>query len=186
MQINKEKSNAGFSFVELLVVVAIMGVLMGITAVTWYTISSANVNKAASFIDEVMLEGKNRAMTTSAESWDVIITNDTVKLQKTYSDGRTETIVSESLPGNVNIKYIQNNSPTEYDLGAESSVYDSIIISYKLLSGSVKKVSVTSAGSPVSIYDGKDVNYGDIVCYYEDKRSETVRLYYSTGKHIRQ
>ncbi len=186
MQNNNRKSNAGFSLVELLVVVAIMAVLMSITAVTWYTVSSANVNKAASFIEEVMLEGKNRAMTTSAKSWDVVITNDNVKLIKTYSDNSTEVIVSEKLPSNVDIKLIQNGSLIEYDLGTDPVVYDSIIISYKLLSGEVKKVSATTSSTTVTLYEGKDINYGDIVCYYEDERSETIRLYYSTGKHIRQ
>ena len=186
MQINKKKSNAGFSLVELLVVVAIMGVLMGITAVTWYAVSSANGNKAASFIEEVLLEGKNRAMTTSAKSWDVIITNDKVKLVKTYDDDRTEVIVSESLPSNVDIKLIQSGSPTEYDLGGESAPYDSIVISYKLLSGEVKKVTATNKGTTIELYTGSGISYGDIVCYYEDDRSETVRLYYSTGKYIRQ
>lgn len=186
MQINKKKSNAGFSLVELLVVVAIMGLLMGITAVTWYAVSSANVNKAASFIEEAMLEGKNRAMTTSAKSWDVIITNDRVKLVKTYSDDRTEVIVSEALPSNVDVKMIQSGSSTEYDLGGENPPYDSIVISYKLLSGEVRKVTAANEGAAIELLPSAGINYVDIVCYYENDRAETIRLYLSTGKHIRQ
>lgn len=186
MQINVKKSNAGFSLVELLVVVAIMGLLMGITAVTWYAVSSANVNKAASYIEEAMLEGKNRAMTTSAKSWDVIITNDKVKLVKTYNDDRTEVIVSEALPSNVDIKMLQGGSAVVYDLGGENPPYDSIVISYKLLSGEVKKITASNKGAAVELLASSGINYVDIVCYYKDERSETIRLYLSTGKHIRQ
>ena len=49
MQSNK-RSNSGFSLIEVLVVVAIMGVLMGGTLITYYTVRSNNVKKSAGYI----------------------------------------------------------------------------------------------------------------------------------------
>ena len=56
MQIKKMNNNAGFSLVELIVVVALMGLLIGGSIITYYTISSHNINKAKGFIEDGLNE----------------------------------------------------------------------------------------------------------------------------------
>ena len=184
MQIKHKKSNAGFSLIELLVVVAIMSLLMGGALISWYAVSSANIKKAISYVDDALTECKNRAMTTSADNWKVVITNDKIEVIKTITDdgGSVSDVVitSEAIPKNVNV-YVQQDT-VKYDLATE---YNSISISYKLLSGEVKDVYANKGGTDIKVYSGTEANYCDIVCQYKE-RTRTVRLYYTTGKHIQQ
>ena len=74
MQIRGKNSNAGFSLVELIVVVAIMGVLMSGALISWYAISSNNVEKAGGYIDDALTECKGSSKTMAAHSWTVLQT----------------------------------------------------------------------------------------------------------------
>ena len=68
----------GFSLVELIVVMAILGLLMGGTLITYFTVSSNNVKKAGGFIDDALAECRSSAMSIAAESWKVVITKECV------------------------------------------------------------------------------------------------------------
>lgn len=185
MRNNFKRSNAGFSLVEILVVIAIMGVLMGGSLITYYTVSSNNVKKSAGFISDAMTECRSRAMTTQAESWEVRITKENVKVYKVEPSGSELLIVGNDLPKHVAVSLVQGGTGTEYDLFDATSGYDSIVITYKLLSGEINTVKAYKAGAENVIYDGsQDVTYFDIVCDYENKKSRSLRAYYTTGKHV--
>ena len=185
MQSNIKRSNSGFSLVEVLVVVAILGVLMGGSIITYYTVRSNNVKKSAGYISDAMTECRNRAMTTQAESWKVEVTKKYARVVKVEAGGNEQIISSNDLPSHVAVTFIDGESLTEFDLFDESLGYDSVIITYKLLSGEINKVVAVMDGAETIIYDGSQSSkYCDIVCDYENKKSRSIRLYYSTGKNV--
>lgn len=189
MQIKEKRSNAGFSLVELLVVVAIMGVLMGGAVMSWYTISSNNVKKAGSYIDDALTECKSRAKTQAAHSWTVELTNDSVQVHKYISDDTgsvtDEIILSEKLPANVDV-YVLTDHSEKFDL---ASGVDMVQFEYKILTGEISSIYVEDGGTSWPAYNNNslysDYKYCDIVCKHE-KREYKMRLYFTTGKHIEQ
>ena len=191
MQTKKVNSNAGFSLVELIVVVAIMGLLIGGTLITYYTISSHNINKAKGYIEDGFNEVRNRAMSTQAKSWEIVITADDVKVYRvdsvTQAGGGSSDVLTDiqgnKLPKNVSISLKQSNSPTEYLISNSSTGYDSINISFKLLSGEVNKVSVVKDGTTTVLFTDDEAQYCDIILKFRN-RTKNIRLYYATGKFI--
>lgn len=177
-----KNSNAGFSLVELIVVVALMGLLIGGSLITYFTISSHNINKAKGFIEDALNEGRNRAMSTQAKNWEVVITEDDVKVYKTDMDtNNVIDITGNKIPGSVSVKLQQSNSPATYNLS--SADYDSINISFKLLSGEVSKVSVIKDGTAQELFSGTEAQYCDIILTYRNK-TKKIRVFYATGKFI--
>ncbi len=188
MQTKKNNNNAGFSLVELIVVVALMGLLIGGTLITYYTISSHNIDKAKGYIEDSLNEVRSRAMTTQAKSWEVVITSEDVKVNRIDSVNTAEDVSSDvttniqgnKFPSNVSISLKQGEK--EYIIGGDTG-YDSINISYKLLSGEVSKVSVVKNDTPTVLFSSDEAQYCDIVLTYRD-RTKKIRLYYSTGKFV--
>ena len=182
MQNKKINCNAGFSLVELIVVVALVGVLIGGSLITYYTISSHNINKAKGYIEDSLNECRSRAMTTQAKSWDVEITSEKVGVYKTdMSTGEVINIQGNKLPKNVSIEFQQGNNPTVYKLS--DTAYDSVKISFKKLSGEVGKVSITSGGTATELFTSNEAQYCDIILNYRN-RTKKIRLYYATGKFV--
>ena len=62
-KLNKAIGNRGFSLVELLVVVAIMGIMVGIASLSYVVVSKSNVKKTAGFIADAISECRERSMT---------------------------------------------------------------------------------------------------------------------------
>ncbi len=189
MQIKENKFNAGFSLVELLVVVAIMGVLLSGAVMSWYVISSNNVNKSGEYIDSALTECKNRAKTMAADLWTVELTNDIVEVHKSVSDDKgvvsDEVILHENLPASIDV-YVLLNTGEKIDLTSNA---DKVIIEYKILTGEVSSIYAEKDGSKWSVYSSGTAytgyKYCDIVSKH-DKRENKIRLYFTTGKHIEQ
>ena len=53
-KLNKAIGNRGFSLVELLVVVAIMGIMVGVASLSYVVVSKSNVKKTAGFIADAI------------------------------------------------------------------------------------------------------------------------------------
>lgn len=177
-----KRNNKGFSLLELMVVVAIMAILTGITTITYRTVNNSNVNKAASVVDDYLSLAREKAKTVSAYEWNMTISvgdKETlvsyVKKTMTPSGAVKEDIMdSKSLPKNVKFRIID-------DAGSEiklEGTVSRISIAFNSLTGSVSKVYF-SDGSSIDI---KDKSYCDITAYYKNK-SRSVRLYFVTGKH---
>lgn len=181
MQIKKMNNNAGFSLVELIVVVALMGLLIGGTLITYYTISSHNINKAKGFIEDSFNECRSRAMTTQAKLWEVVITKDKVIVYKTDTSDVVTDIQGNKMPKNVTIQLQQSNSATIYNLSDGS--YDDIRISFKKLSGEVGKVALVKEGNETILYSSDEAQYCDIILNFRN-RTKKIRLYYATGKFV--
>ena len=71
-KLNKAIGNRGFSLVELLVVVAIMGIMVGIASLSYVVVSKSNVKKTAGFIADAISECRERSMTKTGK-WSVKI-----------------------------------------------------------------------------------------------------------------
>lgn len=182
-----KKSNDGFSLIELLVVVAIMAVLMVGALITWHSVSSANVNKASSYMEDALTECKNRAMTTSAYKWSVVLDGSKVQVIK-YVEGDSgitqEVILTQELPKNVYYIVTASNGSVSSTFGASSSGSSSITINFKLLSGGVSSVYFNND----EIYPNggsSTYTYLDITSQYQ-KKGDTIRLYFETGKVVEQ
>lgn len=180
--------NAGFSLVELLVVIGIMAVLAVASLTTYTVVSRSNVKKATGSISDIISLARERAKTIVADEWNATIETDgeeiEVKLVKAVKDENTgtytETVLDEqTLPKNVDIKII-DAAGTEKELAVEGGCKKLSIV-FEPLTGVVKSV----------YYDGNRDNKMNtqtgklqIVAYYRDKKSSTVNVYFVTGKHI--
>ena len=187
MRIKEKNSNAGFSLVELLVVLAIMGVLMGGAIMSWYAISSNNVKKAGSYIDDALTECRGRSKSMAAHAWTVELTNDKVQVHRYVSDDKgsvtDEVILSEDLPRNVDV-YVLMDYGEKFEL---TSDIDMIQFEYEILTGEISNINVEKDGGSWPVYSDNSLyasyKYCDIVCKYEN-REHVIRLYFTTGKHI--
>ena len=182
---NVKCKNAGFSLVELIVVMAILGLLMGGTLITYFTVSSNNVKKAGGFIDDALAECRSSAMSIAAESWKVVITKESVEVVKTETDGTTVVRSGGELPKNVAVSVVKQDGLSTYSVFNKDTDYDSIVIEYKALSGKIRKVSAFKDDVELEIYTASSTDtYCDFVCDYNGKSTYKLRLYYSTGKHV--
>ncbi len=181
MQNKKINSNAGFSLVELIVVVALLAVVMGGSLITYYTISSHNINKAKGFIEDGLNEGRSRAMSVQAKKWEVVISESKVMVYKTDESDNVTDIQGNKIPSNVSIQIQQSNSATVYNIS--DTEYDEVRISFKKLSGEIGKVSIVRDGAATDLYTADEGQYCDIILNYRN-RTKKIRLYYATGKFV--
>lgn len=167
-KLNNKVGNRGFSLVELLVVVAIMGVMVGVASLSYVVVSKSNVKKAASLIDDAISSCRERAMTKTGK-WSVKISDGLVEI--IHDDVVMD---SSELPSSVNV-YV---SETDGRLSGTKIGTDitSVSVTFRTLSGDVEEVTPTGikTDTGTSCY---------IMCKYKDKKTSTVKLYYSTGKH---
>lgn len=174
--------NAGFSLVELLVTVAILGVALGFTAISYTVVSRSNVKKAASYADDALALCRQRSMVSSGQ-WCVVIKSDGVSVVKrTGADGSytDESISDSGIPKSVDVFVGQNKSTGLKQLGVDC---DSVTIYFNTLNGDIKNVTMQTSGSAET--DIKDDTSGScyLVFRYKDKKECRVKIYYSTGKH---
>lgn len=185
----KKMDNQGFSLLELLVVILIMGVMIGGASLTYQLVQRTNVTKASNLIDNSLTLAKSKAMTVSAYEWNVTITTDQVMVIKIVENDNTDsgmtydyqTIETYDLPGNVEIS-LTDQSGDSYYISTQDEDFESVSMAFWGLSGQVKSVYYTKDGAVSSQMDFTKSSYVDIHCDYQDKNSN-IRLYYETGKH---
>lgn len=171
----RQMNNKGFSLVELLVIVAIMGVLIGMFSITYVIVEKGNVKKAVGYIDDELTLCKEKAQTNSADEWKVVIEESQVSVVK-VEDNKEQQISTKELPKNVKIYISETGGKLS---GTEiGSDYDKVSISFGMM-GEVKDV-YTSSGTTMK----ESSPYVYIIARYKDKKQQDIKVYYSTGKHI--
>ena len=164
--------NSGFSLVELIVTVAIMGVVIGITSMSAVVINKGNVTKAASAIDDAFTTAKERAMTTTG-TWTVVIRDDHTVSVVNEKDGNVYT--TNTIPSNVKVTATGTAKDTSTELGTD---YSTIKVTFVNLSGAIN--SFTVDGTEIVSTASNGAYY--IECSYKDKKAAAVK-FFSTGKH---
>lgn len=183
------KRNSGFSMVELIVAIAIMTLLIGTAGLSYMIVSKSNVKKAAETIDDCLTLCRERAMTNSAEEWNVTIKPGRVEVQKLTLDAdnnlKVEVIESQSLPSRVDIYVIDAGSANEIYVSDDEGDKESVSVSFKLLSGEVGKIYFDGNRDGEYLYPtGSNSTGCRIVVDYKNKKTYGIEVFYSTGRHI--
>lgn len=190
MQAQKKKylNNFGFSLLELMVTIAIMAVLIGGSLTTYRIVSKTNVKKATKYIDDYFSLARERAKTIAAYEWNMTIdaSGDDVVVQlvkiNEKENGEFERTVLDtaSLPSNIKVKIVDTRGGTTY-LSKDPRDIKTVSFAFTPLKGNVSKIYYNNDfNRTISLEDGSC----DIVAYYGDKKSRSVKLYYVTGKHM--
>lgn len=69
-----KKNNKGFSYVELMIVIAIMGILVGLVSLSFTLVDRTNVAKAGDRLVSVLNQGRTNALTKGSSSGYVYFT----------------------------------------------------------------------------------------------------------------
>lgn len=187
-------NNRGISLLEVLVVVAILGVLIGIMSTSFYIVSKTNITKAANYVNDALTLCREKAMTNSAVEWDVVIKDgyvDVVKLSYEEDEGGERTLTATSHSTMQLPSYAEMSIEVD---GTEYAVDDShsISISYKQ-NGEIgivryydSRVGVTADNLESGALFSSSVSTTTSYCYViarHKTKEEKVIIYYATGKH---
>ena len=96
----KKKSNAGFSLVELMVVVAIISVLIGAVAITYSIVGKANAKSYATTLKQAIATARSETMGRVQNTYELILTGEsdgTVYVQVGQGTRREE-VASSKIP----------------------------------------------------------------------------------------
>ena len=174
----KNTKNKGFSLVELVVVVAIMGVMMAVGGYALSAISLANAKQTAKEIEAALV--RTRAQSYSSDSGLSVANvtfykeNDGIYMLKNY-EGTAEKIGSS----NVSVSYLLNEEigfeelgkEEETDEGAEKGA-ERITFSFNRSSGAFRSLNV----------DGQDKGTCKAIRITSGSRTYTITCYEKTGK----
>lgn len=186
----RSRKNSGFSMVELIVTIAIMAILIGTAGLSYMIVNKSNVKKAAETIDDCFTLCREKAMTNSAEEWNVTIKSGKVEVRKLTLDDdnniQTEVVETRSLPSKVNIYITEPGTANEIYISGDEGDKESVSVSFKLLSGEVGKIYFDGNRDGEYMYpsSGSTSTGCRIVVDYKNKKSYCIELYYSTGRHI--
>lgn len=172
-----KKNNAGFSLIELLVVVAIMAILMAGVVLTVLSAPSYNVKKAVEQIDDALTETRVQAL-SKTDAWMEIKYDSTAKkYQIVTSYGSTI-----SLSGKMDIVYTTKDDPTtEVRVDAQP-----LVLSYDRSSGAftplIKDSSLSGTREYYTVSSTEDM-YCDTILVKTDTKNYIFTLYKATGRH---
>ena len=141
-----QHNNKGFSLLELLVVVAIMGVLTGIISITYRTVNKSNVNKAASIVDDYLSLAREKAKTVSAYEWNMTISVGDDGTEVSYV--KKAKMDSKTLPKNVKFKIIDDKGN---EIRLDNTIKE-VSVAFNSLTGNVASVYFSN-GSKIDVTD---------------------------------
>ena len=173
--ISRKKYNNGFSLIELIVIIAIMGVLVGGASLGISLVFSKDASKCATRLNDSIYEARANSM---------------------YKAGKFELIIDNS--GDANVATI-SHSQTDGTPAISDTVYlDGVDLSAKFVTEAVPAVkelelpvTVTfdkSKGNVVYFYANGDRVYDDGIIVFDitptrGNRTAKVQLVTTTGKH---
>lgn len=203
MNLRREKvqlNNSGFSLVELIVVVLIMGILAGGATMAISTVSNADAQRAARNLSSMLTQARQLAMSTADSS------NDSAAAKKVYAEiyfsdgyyyvdicssitdgtGTTVTVEETKRLGNYHLDITYNESR---GTGDNTLLYDQatsfgkrLRIGFDKGSGGIDRVGLVNAdGSGTETALNTENKLTDIYCV--GSRTEHIILVKETGKN---
>jgi len=169
---DRKSHNAGFTLVELIVIIAIMGVVVGGASLGVGLIFTKDASQCATRLNDAIYSTRMKAM-SKAGVYELVIDNasgvntaevlcDSASFDHIYLDDS-----DTSLKTNITCKYIT-------DSGAESAVDLPVKLSFDKAKGSIK-------------IDDPSITTDGIICFDIDARrgsnNSSVKIVTSTGKH---
>ena len=116
------KSNKGFSLIEMLVVIMLLGLLVGMLVPALTPMISSEARKCASQVDALLAKGKVYAMSRSADVY-IRIYEENGKIWGEHLEG-TESITSEMLGnGKMSVTVTMPDGSTKYTVNATNHLY---------------------------------------------------------------
>lgn len=171
-------NNSGFTLIELIVVIAIMAALVGMSSIGIGLAFSQDANRCATTLNDALTEARMYTMSKQGE-YSLVISKDS-------SDMYVAKILREPPGGGT------SSVEAEYDLEGESKKIESITVSGTLISSSDEVIIVfdRTKGNVHSVSIGGTPLTEDTVLEFNivpkrggDRRTAMVSLVTGTGKH---
>lgn len=162
-----KKNNKGFSYVELILVMAIMAILVAMVSISMGVVSRSNVNRGAERLNASLSKARNAAMAKGTDRGTIEITCDgskyycfvgsstsTNKIAERQEIGASPMVVGYYLKGNSEMITIQAGTP--------------LILKYNQSTGAFKELS--------------GGGYCDKIVFTNGSSTAEIKLYSATGK----
>lgn len=177
VQHHKKLNNRGATLIELLIVIAILGVMMGGTIVAFSVLNSGNVKEAARTTKSTLEKTRTSAMSVVADEWTFVVENVDGSIKtyanKVYTNEEDEVVTEkkeESLLGSkVTATFIAETSEVPLNSG------DKLQIVFDSSSGSVTSVKVND-----TTYSPSTATVS--IRYAVGSKKNDVKVYFVSGK----
>ena len=162
------RNNKGFSYVELILVMAIMAIMIGVVTISVGTVSRANINRGAEKLESHLERARSNSMARGTDRGTFVLKCENGGYYAYIGDPASADQTRELLvsAGSVTVGYYVNNGSDMVTLGSG----DQLTIRYKASTGSFEPIAPDS-----------DEYCTSIVLMNGDK-SRTVILHTATGK----
>lgn len=192
MKISNSKrklNNKGFSLIELIVTIAIMGILVGAAVVTVSMLDSSYVEDAERGIKDSLSLARTKSMSVVAKDWYVAIKKESSEyytylykvIEEVVEEGGVDTTVEKDIL--IEKRNIGKKITIKYGVDKDSMLTvegtNELELHYDSATGKIKEV--TYAGSPVTISSG--LGYLGIS---RNDYNTVLKVFYNTGKCERE
>lgn len=175
----KVNKNAGFSMIELIVVIAIMAVMVGIAFIGFGMLNGGNAKKAEKNILSQLADVRTSTL-AKAGLWTAEIYSDGSQY-KIDIKNKTDVISSTKIGSRISIAYQDSVAASEAAVDKDYK----LVVSFSQGTGAVTKVEQipTAGGAGVQLYNSATTSAkGDIVIKVNASPRSTLTLWYATGK----
>ena len=167
------KSNKGFSLIEMLVVIMLLGLLVGMLVPALTPMISSEARKCASQVDALLAKGKVYAMSRSADVY-IRIYEENGKIWGEHLEG-TESITSEMLGnGKMSVTVTMPDGSTKYTVNATNHLY----VSFHRATGALRVFGKTDNAEVVGVTTGNAQ-----IAITAGGKTYKINIVPSTGKH---